>query len=114
MNPDNQNMDLRPYGWCLAVLLPVRHSHTNCAELQEGMCTGFESLWVPYVMRACRREKNRASAQQSRQRKKCHLEALEQRVEQLEKDRQALQVSSQLGGVQRGSKRSMFHHCITR
>ena len=32
-----------------------------------------------------RREKNRASAQQSRQRKKCHLETLEQRVDELEK-----------------------------
>ena len=31
-----------------------------------------------------RREKNRASAQQSRQRKKCHLETLETRVQQLE------------------------------
>jgi hypothetical protein len=31
-----------------------------------------------------RREKNRASAQQSRQRKKCHLETLEQRVHELE------------------------------
>ena len=39
-----------------------------------------------------RREKNRASAQQSRQRKKCHLETLEQRVAQLEADRDALQV----------------------
>jgi hypothetical protein len=44
------------------------------------------------VCGCCRREKNRASAQQSRQRKKCHLEALEQRCGELEKDRQALQV----------------------
>ena len=39
-----------------------------------------------------RREKNRASAQQSRQRKKCHLEMLEQKVEGLEKERDELQV----------------------
>jgi len=38
-----------------------------------------------------RREKNRASAQQSRQRKKSHLETLEQRVEMLESDRLLLQ-----------------------
>jgi len=37
-----------------------------------------------------RREKNRASAQQSRQRKKFHLEALEVRVDELERDRAAL------------------------
>lgn len=37
-----------------------------------------------------RREKNRASAQQSRQRKKFHLEALEVRVDELERDRTAL------------------------
>jgi hypothetical protein len=37
-----------------------------------------------------RREKNRASAQQSRQRKKYHLEHLEQRVEELERDKAAL------------------------
>ena len=37
-----------------------------------------------------RREKNRASAQQSRQRKKYHLETLEQRVEELERDKAAL------------------------
>jgi len=37
-----------------------------------------------------RREKNRASAQQSRQRKKYHLEQLEQRVEELERDKAAL------------------------
>ena len=37
-----------------------------------------------------RREKNRASAQQSRQRKKCHLETLEQRVEELEQVRSSL------------------------
>uniref|UniRef100_A0A7S0YYI0 BZIP domain-containing protein n=1 Tax=Hemiselmis tepida TaxID=464990 RepID=A0A7S0YYI0_9CRYP len=37
-----------------------------------------------------RREKNRASAQQSRQRKKSHLETLEQRVEVLESERQLL------------------------
>ena len=37
-----------------------------------------------------RREKNRASAQQSRQRKKHHLETLETRVEELERERAAL------------------------
>jgi len=37
-----------------------------------------------------RREKNRASAQQSRQRKKHHLEQLEQRVDELERDKAAL------------------------
>ena len=37
-----------------------------------------------------RREKNRASAQQSRQRKKCHLETLETRVADLERERAAL------------------------
>mmetsp|Transcript_8931 Transcript_8931/g.22313 ORF Transcript_8931/g.22313 Transcript_8931/m.22313 type:complete len:198 (+) Transcript_8931:254-847(+) len=42
-----------------------------------------------------RREKNRASAQQSRQRKKFHLETLEQRVEQLEGERTALQLKLQ-------------------
>jgi hypothetical protein len=39
-----------------------------------------------------RREKNRASAQQSRQRKKCHLEMLEQKVDGLERERDELQV----------------------
>lgn len=37
-----------------------------------------------------RREKNRASAQQSRQRKKYHLEKLETRVEELERDKAQL------------------------
>mmetsp|Transcript_36076 Transcript_36076/g.30370 ORF Transcript_36076/g.30370 Transcript_36076/m.30370 type:complete len:248 (+) Transcript_36076:122-865(+) len=42
------------------------------------------------VKKQRRREKNRASAQQSRQRKKYHLETLEVRVEELERDRAAL------------------------
>ena len=42
------------------------------------------------VKKQRRREKNRASAQQSRQRKKFHLEALEVRVDELERDRAAL------------------------
>lgn len=42
------------------------------------------------VKKQRRREKNRASAQQSRQRKKCHLETLEVRVEELERERAAL------------------------
>mmetsp|Transcript_45209 Transcript_45209/g.120234 ORF Transcript_45209/g.120234 Transcript_45209/m.120234 type:complete len:108 (+) Transcript_45209:96-419(+) len=37
-----------------------------------------------------RREKNRASAQQSRQRKKFHLETLEQQVDCLEEERKKL------------------------
>ena len=45
---------------------------------------------VTLVKKQRRREKNRASAQQSRQRKKCHLETLEVRVEQLERERAAL------------------------
>ena len=43
------------------------------------------------MKRQRRREKNRASAQQSRQRKKHHLESLETRVAQLERDKAALQ-----------------------
>lgn len=42
------------------------------------------------VKKQRRREKNRASAQQSRQRKKHHLETLELRVEELERDRAGL------------------------
>ena len=45
---------------------------------------------VTLVKKQRRREKNRASAQQSRQRKKCHLETLEVRVEELERERAAL------------------------
>lgn len=46
----------------------------------------------PFLMKKQRRrEKNRASAQQSRQRKKSHLETLESRVEMLENERQMLQ-----------------------
>jgi len=42
------------------------------------------------VKKQRRREKNRASAQQSRQRKKFHLETLEIRVEELERDKAQL------------------------
>jgi hypothetical protein len=42
------------------------------------------------VKKQRRREKNRASAQQSRQRKKHHLESLEIRVEELERDKAQL------------------------
>ena len=42
------------------------------------------------VKKQRRREKNRASAQQSRQRKKYHLETLEVRVDELERERAAL------------------------
>ena len=45
---------------------------------------------VMLIKKQRRREKNRASAQQSRQRKKCHLETLEVRVEELERERAAL------------------------
>ena len=44
------------------------------------------------VKKQRRREKNRASAQQSRQRKKFHLETLEIRVEELERDKAQLQL----------------------
>jgi len=47
----------------------------------------------PNQKRQRRREKNRCSAQQSRQRKKFHLEALEQRVDALETERKSLMVS---------------------
>jgi hypothetical protein len=45
---------------------------------------------VTQVKKQRRREKNRASAQQSRQRKKYHLETLEVRVDELERERAAL------------------------
>jgi hypothetical protein len=49
-------------------------------------------MYIHERKHGCRREKNKLSAQQSRQRKKCHLETLEARVQQLEGERAALQV----------------------
>ena len=53
-------------------------------EIDDNSCDSM------LVKKQRRREKNRASAQQSRQRKKYHLETLEIRVEELERDKAQL------------------------
>jgi len=64
------------------------HNKVSCASSVDD---DFDSQDPQQHKKQRRREKNRASAQQSRQRKKSHLETLEQRVEVLEHDRLVLQ-----------------------
>ena len=61
----------------------------DSVQIEQARLTG-EALKQDFTKKQRRREKNRASAQQSRQRKKHHLETLETRVEELERERAAL------------------------
>ena len=61
----------------------------DSVQIEQARLTG-EALKQDFTKKQRRREKNRASAQQSRQRKKCHLETLETRVADLERERAAL------------------------
>ena len=61
----------------------------DSVQIEQARLTG-EAFKQDFSKKQCRRETNRAAAKQSRQRKKCHLETLETRVADLERERAAL------------------------